>query len=248
MPMNEASGLPESELVLSDGINHVLSNEEFANLAMEGDIEMSFLMNNFDASTGLSDSHALNHEIWLSNHSGDLVPDISNFTSGYSSSSAFPENFLNGFDDLNVNMTALPSLDPCGSNNERVVALDNSEIQSMSSTNHRSLPTTMNFDSSLQDPFDSEFDINIAALSLSNPQTSNSDTELRCTLDNADVLTLSYANNLYISSILDFDRPLQVDFESRIEPNPQQSTSHPEVSEDLQDTPQTPTVPKPYLP
>src|SRR5277367_540325 len=242
--MKEASGPLESEPVSTNGINHVISSEEFANLAMEGDIGMNFLTNNFDASTDLSDSHALNDEIWFSNNDfGNLVPDISNFSNRYSSSFAIP-GILNVFDDLNPNTTVLPLSGPGGSNNERVVALDNSEIQSMSSINYGSLATTINFDISFQEPFDSEFDINIAALSLSNPRTANFNSEPRCTLDNANIVALSYPN----MSILDFDRPLQVGFNTEIEPNHQQSPSHPEGFEDLQDTSPTQTVPKPYLP
>jgi len=154
---------------------------------MEEDISMSFPTNSFDAS---ADFHALNDQIWISNNDlGNLVPDAFNLSIGPSSSSVLRHNFLDFFDELNLNTAPMPLSNPGGGNIEPIVTLDNSEIKA-----------------------------------------------------------LSYPNNLYIPSTMDFDNSLQADLDSGTEPSHQQPTSQAEVSEDLEGMPQGHAVPKRYLP
>jgi hypothetical protein len=67
MPLNEAHGLPEPEPTIANSINHTTSSEEFANLAMEEDISMSFLLDNFDVYSDLGDSGVLHDQTRVSN-------------------------------------------------------------------------------------------------------------------------------------------------------------------------------------
>jgi hypothetical protein len=187
--MNEAHGLPDPEPAIANSLNHTTSNEEFASLAMEEDISMSFLMNNLDVSPALGDSGALNDETWLSNNGfGNLAPDSFGLSNGNLPSFDIPENFMDVFDELNLNTTTLSLSNPGGSNNERVVALDNSEVEVMSSASHPSIASAINFHNSFQEIFDSEFDI--SALSISNPQIT--DPELSFAVENPNVVASSF--------------------------------------------------------
>src|SRR5271155_5539213 len=143
MTLNNIFALPESEPALCSDVNQAASNDQFANLAMEEDISMSFPTNSFDAS---ADFHALNDQIWISNNDlGNLVPDAFNLSIGPSSSSVLRHNFLDFFDELNLNTAPMPLSNPGGGNIEPIVTLDNSEIKALSYPNNLYIPSTMDF-------------------------------------------------------------------------------------------------------
>lgn len=184
-------------------------------------------MNNFDVSTDLRDSGALNGETWVSNNGfGNLAPDFFGLGSGNSSSFDIPENFMDVFDELDFNTTTLSLSNPGRINNERVVAPDNSEVDIIPSTNHPFIASTINFRNSILEVFDSHFDISVPALSISRPQNSHSEPSV--VFESTNVTPSSYLN-------------------SRIESNHTQPRQ-PRVSADLHGAPPMQTIHKPYVP
>jgi len=159
--------------------------------------------------------------------------DVSDLNDAYSSSSALPESLMNTFDGLALYPSKLSTSNPVESNLEPIISLDGSEIQDISSTN--------NFHASFPELFRSTSDINLTTWSISKPKSVGDtsfvpETSLVAAVPNPDPPILA--------SITNFDNSLAVPSGSGSAPNPPRRH---ESSAELENTPVTQTVTKPYF-